>query len=218
MIPSTHPAPDSTAPLTQPPRTKPLPFKRLWIPLLIQVALILAVPAQAIYTSLTGRTIVLQTRPVDPYDLLRGYFQTLDYTISDPQTLKTLPGWDSLHQQAAIGPQALPTGTQFYVILEAPASLDDDEPPTPWKPVEVSAERPNALPANRVALKGRIDSSWAEYGLETYYMPEDRRQQMNQEIGQIQRDRQPFVVEVKVDKRGHAIPESLWINNKNYQF
>ena len=175
------------------------------------------IPAQAIYTSLTGRTIVLQTRPVDPYDLLRGYFQTLDYTISDPQTLKALPGWDKLHSQATVRQHFLPEGTQFYVILEAPANLDD-EPPLPWKPVQVSAERPSTLPANRVALKGRIDSSWIEYGLETYYMPEDRRQELNQEIGQVQRDRQPFVVEVKVDNRGHAIPESLWVKNKNYHF
>jgi len=208
--------PNPTAPATTA-AAKPLPWRRLWIPLLIQIALILAIPAQAIYTSLTGRTVVLQTRPVDPYDLLRGYFQTLNYTISDFSTLRELPGWAELQQQHADRSGHLPQNTSFYVILEAPAN-PDIEPPLPWKPVQISIDRPNLLPVDRIALKGQMKNRNIEYGLETYYMPEDQREQLNQEIGQVQRSRQPFVVEVKVDKHGHAIPLSLWVKDRNYRF
>ncbi|NET14750.1 MAG: GDYXXLXY domain-containing protein, partial [Okeania sp. SIO1H6] len=41
---------------------------RFILPLTVQLALILSIPAQAIYTTITGRTVVLQTVPVDPYD------------------------------------------------------------------------------------------------------------------------------------------------------
>ena len=88
---------------TPPPAT---PFRRwrFWIPLILQTALIAAVPAQAVYTHLTGRTVVLKTVPVDPYDLLRGYSQTLAYDISQPNNLKSLPGWKTIPQEP------LPTG------------------------------------------------------------------------------------------------------------
>jgi uncharacterized membrane-anchored protein len=40
---------------------------QFWLPLAVQTLIIAAVPAQAIYTSTTGRTVYLKTVPVDPY-------------------------------------------------------------------------------------------------------------------------------------------------------
>ncbi|HAA32846.1 MAG TPA: membrane-anchored protein, partial [Cyanobacteria bacterium UBA8553] len=76
------------SPLSPP---KPTPIWRFWVPLLFQTILILAVPAQALYTQLTGKTVILQTVPVDPYELLRGYSQTLRYDISRQDNLRKLP-------------------------------------------------------------------------------------------------------------------------------
>ncbi|MEO9124284.1 MAG: GDYXXLXY domain-containing protein, partial [Microcoleus sp.] len=78
------------------PAAKRLPAWRLWVPLLLQIGLITAVPATAVYTLVTGKTVVLQTAPVDPYDFLRGYYQVLSYDISDPRNLEKLPGWKDL--------------------------------------------------------------------------------------------------------------------------
>ncbi|MGE5660254.1 MAG: GDYXXLXY domain-containing protein [Actinomycetota bacterium] len=183
---------------------------RFWVPLLFQLALIISIPAQAVYTYFTGKTVVLQTAPVDPYDFLRGYSQTLSYDISSQGTLKQIPGWKD---SSAV------SGSSFYVILAAPTEVATSSRPQPWKPVQISFERPTHLPANQVALKGKYNGWRMEYGLETYYMPEDQREQINADIQSVQRrQQQAFVVEVKVDANGNAIPVSLWVRDRNYRF
>lgn len=160
--------------------------------------------------------MVLQTIPADPYDLLRGYSQTLRYDISRIDRLKNLPGWDELTTK-----NTPKNGTKFYLILEAPKS-PDLEPPLPWQPVAIDINLPENLPENRVALQGTIYYNSVKYGLERYYMPEDKRIKINSEIGNLRRrnseNRRAFVVEIKVDSQGKAIPISLWIKDKNYQF
>lgn len=196
-----------------------LPFWRLWLPLLFQAGIILAAPAQPFYTQLTGKTAILQTVPVDPYDPLRGYSQTLSYDISQLNNLQQLPGWQELIQHtSAPSVNDVPAGTNFYVTLEALTS--HTTPPTAWKPVRVSRDRPQKLAANQVAIKGKFTSNSIAYGLETYYMPEAQRDEINQSISQAQRNQQQrsLVVEVKVDTQGRAVPISFWVNQRNYRF
>lgn len=191
-----------------------LPVWRLWVPLLLQTGLILTIPAQAFYTQITGKTVVLQTVAVDPYDFLRGYSQTLNYDISRLDTLKRLPGWQELGVKNS---EYLADGTKFYVILAAPAT--SKTPPQPWKPVGVSSDRP-IIPANQIAIQGKYNGgSSVEYGVETYYMPESRRNEINQDIMQARNGmQQSVVVEVKVDNQGRAVPMSFWISDRNYRF
>jgi len=193
---------------TAPPSCR-LPGWRLWVPLLFQSMLIVAVPAQDAYTYATGKTVVLQTAPVDPYDMLRGYYQTLGYDISSFQNLSKLPGGDLL-KDTFVG--------DVYVVLEAPAT-ENATPPKAWKPIRVSRDRPTNLPPNQIAIKGQSEGWRIVYGLETYYMPEDQREQVNQAISQIQRrEQRSFVVEAKVDGSGNSVPVSLWVRDRNYQF
>ncbi|MBD0334093.1 MAG: GDYXXLXY domain-containing protein [Cyanobacteria bacterium Co-bin13] len=192
-------------------RPRTVPAWRFWTPLLIQMALLVSVPAQSAYTYATGETVVLQTAPVDPYDFLRGYSQTLSYDISNPSTLSALPGGTGVFATASPG--------SFYVVLQKPATSPGPRP-TPWQPVSVSRERPESLGSDQIALKGTTNQ-WGQiiYGLESYYMPEDRREGLNQLIGDVQQqDREAFVAEVKVDKRGNAVPVSLWVREQNYRF
>lgn len=209
----TDPATPALEPLS-PPQARPtqrrLPDWRLWLPLILQSLLIVAVPAQDAYTFATGKTVVLQTAPVDPYDFLRGYYQTLGYDISNAQNLSKLPGGELL--------QATTNGA-VYIVLEAPAG-QSATPPKPWKPVRVSRDRPTNLAPNQIALKGQSDGWRIVYGLETYFMPEDQRERVNQDISQIQQQQGPraFVVEVKVDANGNSVPVSLWVRDRNYQF
>jgi uncharacterized membrane-anchored protein len=210
----------------------PTPMWRFWIPLLFQTALILAVPAQAVYTYLTGKTVILQTVPVDPYELLRGYSQTLRYDISSQDSLRDLPGWEQLPKQQPDGNSLslLQSSSRFHVILEAPVSTKSTGLPQVWKPVAISIERPSQLPTNQVALKGIVRDGFIEYGLETYYIPEDQREEINTDLrtaGQAdQNQRQPnplqgnptrqtphkppVVMEIRVNDRGDAVPISLW--------
>jgi uncharacterized membrane-anchored protein len=219
---------DTTNLFQLPPEAKRLPAWRLWVPLLLQIGLIAAVPATAVYTFITGKTVVLQTAPVDPYDFLRGYYQVLSYDISDLTNLQKLPGWKDLPTEKTpcapgiVCPKNthnLKQQTSFYVILEAPKTATNPGRPQAWKPVRVSLENPVNLPVNQIAIKGKYNGWRMEYGLETYYMPEDEREKVNQEISEAQRkQRQSFLVEVKVDKTGHAVPVSLWVRDRNYRF
>lgn len=181
------------------------------LPFTVQLLIILAIPSQSLYTYAFGKTVTIQTIPVDPYDLLRGYSQTLRYDIiSNWNQLKKLPGGQDLNETET-----------FYVTLQAPEFLNK-QPPLPWTAIAVSNEKPDNLPDNQIAIAGNTEGyRGAVYGLETYYMPENDRQKINQEIRDLQRQpngKIPFVVEVKIDSRGKAIPVSLWIGDRRYQF
>lgn len=204
----------------------PIPARRLsawyfWVPLLLQSVLIMTVPAQDAYTYVTGKSVTLATAPVDPYDFLRGYSQTLSYEISIPENLKKVQGgkeFFAAHDRS--------TKASLYVVLQAPDAATG-KIPTPWKPIRVSEKRPLHLIQNQVALKGEYISGRVLYGLETYYMPEDQRNRINAEISQIQRpnptqnqtqNRHTFVVDTKVDAQGNSVPLSLWVGDRNYRF
>ena len=194
---------------------KQTPAWKFWTPLLFQLILILAVPSQAFYTQVTGKTVILQTAPVDPYDFFRGYYQTLSYDISNRDTLKALPGWKEISK----GDDYLPSGTLIDVTLEQPKDSSNSPRPFAWKPIKVSAEYPQNLSNNQIALKGKSTGWSIEYGLERYYMPENQREQINSTITEAQmQDQQSFVVEIKVNSKGKAIPVSLWVRDRNYKF
>ncbi len=187
-----------------------LPWWRFLLPLGLQLAVILFVPARSAYTYNFGLDAVIQTVPVDPYDLLRGYSQTLRYDISSASDLQQLPGGKNL------SPRDI-----FYVIL-AVDSPSATKPPAPWKAIRVTQDLPQDLPNNQVAIKGKVEKyRTVSYGLETYYMPESQREKINQEIRNLQGDsdgNRAFVVEIKVDRWGNAVPVSLWVGDNNYRF
>lgn len=191
---------------------KPVPILRFVVPLLIQAGLLLAIPAQSIQTYLTGKTVILQTVPVDPYNILTGYYVILNYDISTQAALEKLP--DSK--------ESLKSNSDFYVILQEEKTTGK-EIPKPWKPVGLSKKLPRSLPSNQVALKGYYRNGNIKYGLEKYNIPEDQRNKINQDISEArssaaQRDKQPIVVEVKIDSQGKAVPVSMWVKERNYRF
>lgn len=176
----------------------------------LQLGIILIVPAQSAYTYNFGQSAVLQTLPVDPYDLLRGYSQTLSYDISQIDSLKQFPGGKDLVE-----------GQKFYVVLEL-NSTKEKLPPNPSKVIKVTEELPKDLGSNQVALQGKIEQyGQVNYGLETYYLPESQRDKINQEISTLQSNsegKRPFVVEIKVDRWGNSVPISLWVDKSKYSF
>lgn len=211
---------------------------QFWPPLLFQTALILAVPAQSAYTYYTGKTVVLQTVPVDPYELLRGYSQTLRYDISIQDNLRKLPGWQKLPKQPRNDQELalIKSKTPIYVILQAPKpkaanSSTSSQLPKAWKPIAVNITPPSQLPPNQIALKGVAEYGFIRYGLETYYIPEDQRDQINADLREARSDdstqsrspqilnsnepiltppKPPVVMEIKVNTQGESVPVSLW--------
>lgn len=199
-----------------------IPIWRFLVPLFFQAALILVAPAQVIYTQMTGKTIVLQTLPIDPSDLFQVNAPTLRYEISTQEKLRSLPGWQTILTSADASTFAsLKAGTRFYVILQAP-KLDKKtgKLPRAWKPIAISRDRPSNLPPDRIALQGIKSSSlWIDYGIEQYYLAQNfsAKTQLSQtltapNVGR----RRALAVEVKVDSRGSAVPVKLWIGENNY--
>jgi uncharacterized membrane-anchored protein len=190
---------------------------RLWLPLVFQSAIIIAIPAQSLYTLMTGKTVVFKTVPVDPYDFLRGYSQTLSYDISSLNNLTKLPGKQELDWNFNRGFTGY--NEDIYVVLESPKSTTN-EPPQPWRAVKVSRKLPESLPSNQIAVKGKLNYGNIKYGLESYYMPESERERINREINQATwgKNKQPIVVEAKVDAGGKAVIESFWIGDRHYRF
>jgi uncharacterized membrane-anchored protein len=195
---------------------KPLRLWRLLLPLSFQALLLLAIALPPLYTEISGRAVVLKTVPIDPYDLLRGYSQTLSYEISLIENIKKLPGWENLPKQVDYERKLFPiNGTSFYLILQAPSG--SGKIPQPWKPVQIQTSLPTNLPTNRVALKGTVNYGRIDYGLETYYMPEELRKEVNDAVTESNR-KQSGAVEIKVDAKGNAVATQLWAGDRNYRF
>lgn len=183
----------------------PIPQRNFWLVLAVQFMMLASVPAASIHTQLTGTTIFLQTAPVDPYDILRGYYQILGYDISDRNQLKKLPG-GKLFEKYKPGVQ------EFFVTVTIP------NPPTQTAAtaIAVSTQQPINLPSNQLAIRGTFSGgSQLNYGIEKFYMPEAQQQSVNQDID---RNRRNLLVEVKVDSNGHSVPMKLWVGNKSYSF
>ncbi|HEY9889875.1 MAG TPA: GDYXXLXY domain-containing protein [Candidatus Obscuribacterales bacterium] len=197
----------------------------LWaiaLPLLVQTALVVAVPLQAAIATLTGTTVILRTVPVDPYDPFRGYYTTLQYDISQRGVLSTLDGWETIQPtlEPADTMEILRPGRSFYVTLAPQEAAPADGAIAPWVPVAVARQRPTNLPAGQVALKGTYRSDRIVYGLERYYLPEAERLDLERRIREAQTGEDPprLLVELRISPWGNAVPLALWLQDQRLAF
>jgi uncharacterized membrane-anchored protein len=130
----------------------------------------------------TGQTVVLQSVPIDPRDLLRGDFVRIRFAI----TQLDLSGITS--DGAALQP-----GDAVYVTLRnnAPA----------WIPVKAGATLP-ALQDDEAVIKGKIINRngnllGVDYGIDSYYVGEGKGRPLEREK----------YWKLKLDRRGHAVIE-----------
>ena len=122
-----------------------------------QTALLLGLIAQQELRLSSATTVLLETAPVDPRDLLRGDYVILNYKISNLRTEL----WDTM-------PQGNMEGLTVHVSLEKRGQFHEA--------VQFSVTKPAPHP-NRVVLQGQIHDLWnasarVQYGLERYYVKE----------------------------------------------
>ncbi|MGH1394724.1 MAG: GDYXXLXY domain-containing protein [Trichormus sp.] len=201
---------------------QPLPFWRLLVPLMLQTGIILSVPTQAAYTSLTGKDVILQTVSASPENVLQGYTLNLDYNIARISNLRRLPGWNEVVRQNGGRNGRLLSGTNLYVILREQPSFSRGVPRA-WRPVRVTSTLPTSLPNNQVALRGVYENGFVNYGVETFNIADEQRQMISEDIRRSARQNRarqlrPITVKVKVDPQGNAVPVSLWVRDRNYSF
>ena len=167
------------------------------VAVVIQILILVAVPARKVFTRATGKTVVLKVQPVDPYSILSGYYATLRFDIS---RVHDFPNATGMFQE-------LSDGAWFYAIVE---KGDDGT----WKPISLEHELPANLPDNRAALLGRINHGAISYGIEEFYIPEAQRDRIAEDLS---RNVDKARVEVKVDRSGHAALERLRIEDRVYE-
>lgn len=167
------------------------------VAVVIQILILVAVPARKVFTMATGKTVVLKVEPVDPYSILSGYYATLGFDISRVDAFPNARGMS----------QGFADGGWFYAIVE---KSDDGT----WKPVSLEHELPANLPDNRAAILGRIKHGAIRYGIEEFYIPEAQRYSIAEDLRtNVDKAR----VEVKVDRSGHAALERLKIEDRIYE-
>jgi uncharacterized membrane-anchored protein len=163
----------------------------------IQLLILVAVPARKVFTIATGKTVILKVQPVDPYSILSGYYATLGFDIS---RIDAFPNGGGT-------PGGFSEGAWCYAVVE---NGEDGI----WKPVSLDRELPDNLPDNRVALLGQIRDGLITYGIEEFYIPEAQRHSIAEDLrSNVDKAR----VEVKVDRSGYAALQRLLIEDRSYE-
>lgn len=160
--------------------------------LALQVAWIIGTSAVQEVRLRQAPTILLETRPVDPRDLLRGDYVILNYAIS------TLP--PELFQPPR--PEPLPMGQPIYVLLEKRGEY--------FEAVRAAFE-PLDPADGQVMMRGSLQRNWTgsevvEYGIERYYVPEGQ----GNPVGKL-------TVEVAVPKSGQALIKQVFLDGRPFR-
>jgi uncharacterized membrane-anchored protein len=160
---------------------------------MLQVLILIAMPARQAYTRATGRSVTLKVQPFDPYNSLSGYYVILGYDISRGDSFPKAPkSYDN---------------SNVYAVIE-------QQPDGSWKPVSLSTEVPRNLSSGQVFIQGHANWNRINYGIEEFYIPEEKR-------GEIEKDLRENIeharVEIKVDSSGRAALERLLIKDRIYE-
>src|SRR5688500_14580456 len=89
--------------------------------LALQLLILAAIPAQKVLARLRGAPITLKTRPIDPYNILSGYYVTLAYDVEngrlEPPPSEELKVWVNVKRDT-------PAWTLESVTRERPPQRD----------------------------------------------------------------------------------------------
>jgi len=169
-------------------------LKLLILVLALQSAWLLGTVAVQEHALANGKVILLETRRVDPRDLLRGDYLILNYKISDvPVTLFSPP----------VGKE-LPYGTKVFVAL-APGTNRFYE-------VTRASTNEFAPAAGEILLRGKSDQRWwstnsihVAYGIEDYFVAEGT----GNPVGKL-------TVQAVVSASGHPKIKEVFVDGKPY--
>ena len=158
---------------------------RLVLAVALELVLLALVPGRKLVALVSGRDVVLRTAPVDPYDLLAGWYTTLSYEAERPDAAKL--------------PADLGVGEAVFVVL-APG-----EPA--WEVVEVVRERP-APSDDRVAVAARAlgHGRLRRRGRGRCHLPQVDR---DEGAAALRRERDRGLVDVRVERSGAAVVRRL---------
>lgn len=157
----------------------------------LQVVLLLGLAARHQYTVATGAPMLLETVPVDPFDMFRGDYVRLAFAASRVPA----PAVDHVRPDEPV-----------WVLFQEPGPGQKY-----WQAVSASRERPSPGPGQLVV---QARARWHEpdgeqrlqvhYGFEQFYVPEGQGLRLEREPKRVD-------VQVAVDRFGRAaIQQVLW--------
>lgn len=145
------------------------------------------------HTLRTGKTVVLETVPVDPRDFLRGDYVVLRYKLStlDLNQIKS--------NKSNYG-----RGENIYVELEPKGKF--------WEAVAVYDKKKDVV--DRVFMRGKVKycydkKLWVNYGIESYFVPEGEGRDIEKKM---RGNKSSVTVEVIVDVAGSALIKKVYID------
>jgi uncharacterized membrane-anchored protein len=159
-----------------------VPYKRMRVGFILaiclQFAMIASLAAPSLYTVMAGRTATLRTVPVDPWDMFRGTYVSLNYEISD------IPQLDSVNQHEDV-----------YVVLKKSGNC--------WVYDSAYAKRSEAK--GDFVIKGNVGWKPIEkdrkmhvnYNIDRVYVQEDKGKKYEQA--------KHLLVDVALDDSGNAV-------------
>jgi uncharacterized membrane-anchored protein len=139
----------------------------------------------------TGRTVILETLPVDPRDFLRGDYVVLRYKLSSLD----------LNQVTSKKSNYRP-GESIYVKLEPKGKF--------WEAVAIYEKKDDAI--NGLFIKGKVEYCYdnklmANYGIESYFVPEGQGRDIEKKM---RGNKSSVIVEVVVDSSGNALIKKVY--------
>lgn len=162
------------------------------------------------YTLRTGTEVLLKTEPVDPRDLFRGDYVTLNYEIST-LNLEEIQAEDPYFEYNDRIYLALEIENGYGVPKKIYKKPPDDELYIKGTVKELIYDWGED---GLIAEEPRIKELRIEYGIESYFVPEGRGREIE---SQQWTGREGVDVKVVVDKFGNAVIKSLLIDGKEVE-
>lgn len=165
------------------------------------------------YTLRTGTEVMLKTLPVDPRDLFRGDYVTLNYEIGTLD-MEKLQAENSYFYNDEPVYLALELKNEYGTPKGIYTTPPEDELYIKGKVKDIiydwETDESGIMTEEATIKKLRVD-----YGIESYFVPEGR----GMEIEKVQQTRRKEVdAKVIIDKYGNAIVKSLLIDGNEIEF
>lgn len=137
--------------------------------IVLQLAMVAAMPLRAMRIRSEGQLISLQLAPVDPYDWLTGYALDLNYRAAQPRFIP----------KKAFQPKL---GQTVFVLLKRDRLV--------YTPVSMTERMPSDVGPGEVVMRGVYEHrGWAPqiwFGAEKLYIPESERQELSRAVEELQ--------------------------------
>ncbi len=164
------------------------------------------------YTLRTGTEVLLKTLPVDPRDLFRGDYVTLNYEISTLD-MEKLPSEESYFYSDEPVYLALELKNGYGVPKKVYTTPPEDGLYIKGKVKDILYDW--ETDESGITTEETIKELRVDYGIESYFVPEGK----GMEIEKAQRTEKTEVdAKIIVDKYGNAVIKSLLIDGKEIEF